>query len=190
MLRWTTLIFTLLIAVAAWGLFHTSYEVRQLEAELAGLNRDIVEEQEAIAVLTAEWAYLNRPDRLGPLAHDLTRLAPIGPDQILQTPAELPFPLPPLEPAAGLNPVVLEGAMAGLPLPPGRPGADAVADASFRPCGRADASAVANSARTRPGDLLPVRGEEAPRAAPGGLDAALPLVVPTGLGALIEGEAR
>ena len=43
-------------------------EVRDLEDRLAGIQRDLAREQEALHVLRAEWSYLNRPGRLEVLA--------------------------------------------------------------------------------------------------------------------------
>lgn len=58
-------LFWLGLAAAAGGtLFKTSYEVQELQERLTAVNRDIVQEQEAIKVLKAEWSYLNDPSRL------------------------------------------------------------------------------------------------------------------------------
>lgn len=80
------------IAVIATGytLFYITFQVEALETELTQLNRDILEEQDSVHVLKAEWSYLNRPDRLEKLT---TRLLPglgeLSPDQIGAL-AELP----------------------------------------------------------------------------------------------------
>lgn len=165
MIRWSVTLFSLLIGVVAWTLFHVSYEVRTLESDLRGLNRSIVTEQQAIAVLEAEWAYLNRPDRLGRLAHDLTRLQPMGPDQVLMEPETLPYPLPVLDIPANL--VVEDGPLAGTPFPPRRPGSGTgsafdsvpVASTGFATGGATDVTAATESLGTDPGSLVvPVAG--------------------------------
>ena len=42
--------------------------VIRLESHIAGLDRQIAQYEENIHVLNAEWAYLNRPDRIQALA--------------------------------------------------------------------------------------------------------------------------
>lgn len=107
------------------ALFHISYGVETLEDRLAGLNRQIVAEQEAIRVLRAEWAYLNRPDRLADLAAAHTELTPMKPDQIIDTVRMIPAPLPgvdsPGEAEALMSLVEMPG-FGALPVPPRRPG--------------------------------------------------------------------
>ena len=60
-----------LIVIAGYAMFHMSFEVDKLEMELSTLNRQALNEQEAIHVLRAEWSYLNRPDRLSDLSNEL-----------------------------------------------------------------------------------------------------------------------
>lgn len=71
---------TWLIAVtaAALGLFYVSHTVERLEQELAREQRAILEHQEAIHVLQAEWSYLNRPERIADLAQRFLALAPLS----------------------------------------------------------------------------------------------------------------
>lgn len=104
------LIWMALGVIASGVLFHTSYRVQDLETRLAALDRDILEEQEAIQVLKAEWSYLNEPARLEQLATRYLILQPTGADQIgsLETiPAKLPVPhnAPPAVPRPGRKPV-------------------------------------------------------------------------------------
>ncbi|NYZ15713.1 hypothetical protein HL658_24495 [Azospirillum sp. RWY-5-1] len=72
-----------LAAVAGAVLFETSYEVQEMEEQLASLNRQIVHEQEAIQVLRAEWSFLNDPTRLENLARSHTDLRPAEARQFL-----------------------------------------------------------------------------------------------------------
>ncbi len=81
MMKRATLVWLLMAAAAGAGLFLMKYEMRALEDQLAGLNRGIVRNQEALHVLRAEWGYLNRPVRLEKLGRRLLRLEPIRPDQ-------------------------------------------------------------------------------------------------------------
>ncbi|HET8729014.1 MAG TPA: hypothetical protein VFO41_16045, partial [Alphaproteobacteria bacterium] len=69
-------------------------EVRGLEEQLGRLNRDILQEQEAIRVLRAEWAYLNHPARLRDLAAQYSPLAPTKQSQIIASLEAIPMPLP------------------------------------------------------------------------------------------------
>jgi hypothetical protein len=76
-------LFCICLAVAVgFGLFHVKYKVQALEEELARLNGQIVHEQEQLHVLRAEWAYLNRPERLEDLNGRFLGLAPVMPAQL------------------------------------------------------------------------------------------------------------
>jgi hypothetical protein len=105
-----------LIAAAGGVLFQTSYDVQDLEDKLAGLNRKIVEEQESIQVLKAEWSYLNDPTKLEELATAHLALQPVEArqflalDQLPMRPAPAPDALPQPVPGRGLTPAA--------PLPP------------------------------------------------------------------------
>ncbi|WP_349369258.1 hypothetical protein [Salinarimonas sp.] len=52
-----------LIGSAVWA-YSIKYETIRQTEELARLEREIEREREMIAVLRAEWAFLNRPDRV------------------------------------------------------------------------------------------------------------------------------
>ena len=66
---------------AVVAMFHLTFEVEKLEAQLHQVNREIVREQEAIHVLRAEWSYLNRPQRLENLSKELlSNLVPVSAD--------------------------------------------------------------------------------------------------------------
>lgn len=88
-------LFCICLAVAVgFGLFHVKYKVQALEEELVRLNRQIVHEQEQLHVLRAEWAYLNRPERLEDLNGRFLRLGPATPAQMGRL-ADLPVrPVP------------------------------------------------------------------------------------------------
>ena len=94
MIRPAVAVWLALTGVAAVVLVQVSAEVRGLEDELSGLNAEIVAERETIRVLRAEWVYVNRPEWLGRLADDVTDLAPMLPQQIAQSVAEIPMPSP------------------------------------------------------------------------------------------------
>ncbi|MHA3976577.1 cell division protein FtsL [Halovulum sp. GXIMD14794] len=57
----------LVVAFAAWA-YQVNYTTQEAVRRVDSLRAQIAEEREAIAMLNAEWAYLNRPDRLRALA--------------------------------------------------------------------------------------------------------------------------
>ena len=71
------------VIVAALGLFYVSHRVELLEGELTREQRAIVEHQEAIHVLKAEWSYLNRPERIADLARRHLALIPLSADRVV-----------------------------------------------------------------------------------------------------------
>ncbi len=91
---------TALAALAVIGLgywaYHQTILTQQALREVDHLQRSIGIERERLSVLRAEWAYLNRPDRLRDLADlnfDRLGLMPLGPEQFGDA-ALIPFPLP------------------------------------------------------------------------------------------------
>ena len=81
MIRRSTLLWLLAAILVGCGLYQLKYEVQGKEEQLARLNRQIQSEQEAIHVLHAEWAFLNRPDRLADLSNRHLELTPVAPAQ-------------------------------------------------------------------------------------------------------------
>jgi cell division protein FtsL len=53
----------LVISMAYWA-YVENYQTRASIRRVVNLQKEIALERQAIAVLEAEWAYLNRPDRL------------------------------------------------------------------------------------------------------------------------------
>jgi hypothetical protein len=71
------------IALGYWA-YHQNIQTQQALREVERLQRAIVVERERLGVLRAEWAYLNRPDRLRELVDlnfDRLNLLPMTPDQ-------------------------------------------------------------------------------------------------------------
>lgn len=89
------------------ALFNIAFEVEALEQRLAEINAEILHEQETLRVLDAEWAYLNRPDRLELLSGQLLpHLQEPAVDQIADFEAiPNPLELPPPAPVAESEPV-------------------------------------------------------------------------------------
>ena len=71
-----------LLAIVAFALYRLEGDVRVMERQLAALNAELLREEQAIHVLSAEWAYLNGPERLQNLAERHLTLAPVLPSQI------------------------------------------------------------------------------------------------------------
>lgn len=108
-----------LVGVCATWAYRVNYATQEASNRVADLRGRIAAEREALSVLHAEWAYLNRPDRLAALVKGpgaALGLAPLAPEQFGET-AMAPFPPEPAvtasapqAPAAGAPG---EGAAAG-----------------------------------------------------------------------------
>jgi hypothetical protein len=111
----------LLTALSVMGLafwaYHENYQTKAATSELARLQSQIASLREGLAVLNAEWAYLNRPDRLAELAMlNFARLElfPMTGAQFGEV-MQVAFPAPEPAPAAALNPVDAIGHAEGRP---------------------------------------------------------------------------
>ena len=72
----------MVMVFATWA-YRVNNDTRDALGRVASLQREIRTERETIAVLEAEWAYLNRPDRLLALSEEHfteLRLMPLHPD--------------------------------------------------------------------------------------------------------------
>lgn len=81
----------ILVGLLGLGLFQVKLAVEEQDHQLDALYRAQLEDQKAIHVLEAEWAFLNSPDRLQDLAIRHLRLAPTLPTQVIQSPADIPY---------------------------------------------------------------------------------------------------
>ncbi len=113
-------LFWLGLAAAAGGvLFQTSYEVQELEDKLGSLNRQIMDEQEAIQILKAEWSYLNDPTRLESLASQHLQLQPTEARQFVAMDVVPMRPVPPPDAPKAGDGLKNDGKRDGVaPLPP------------------------------------------------------------------------
>ncbi|WP_207476867.1 cell division protein FtsL [Arenibaculum pallidiluteum] len=149
-----------LIGLSSGVLFHTSYEVQELQEKLQTVNREIIREQEAIQILKAEWAYLNEPGRIEVLARKYTALAPIAGVQLATSAEVVPprvdsfgpafvsaMPLPRLKPGspriAAAKPAPQLPAEQPAPARPFAAGQGQVADLPFLPEGATEADVTA-----------------------------------------------
>lgn len=83
----------MLIGFASWA-YRVNYDTRAAVSRVDQLHRAIAEEKAALAILRAEWAYLNRPERLRALAEqhfDELRLMPIDASHFGSV-ADVPMP--------------------------------------------------------------------------------------------------
>lgn len=84
------------LGLAFWA-YRENYATQQVLKETRALQRQIGAERERLSVLRAEWAYLNRPQRLRDLAEinfDSLGLLPLRPDQFGRV-DEVTYPVPP-----------------------------------------------------------------------------------------------
>lgn len=65
------------IAVLAAGVYLVKYSVQDVQRNVAVIKRDLAAERESLHLLKAEWAYLNRPERLRKLADRHLDLVPL-----------------------------------------------------------------------------------------------------------------
>lgn len=83
------------IALAAWA-YRENHLTQQAMNERSALQREIVSLNEAIRIQRAEWAYLNRPDRLRSLVDvnfERLKLVPISGDHFGEI-GQIAYPLP------------------------------------------------------------------------------------------------
>lgn len=81
-MRGFTFMWLLVAALTGAALYLVSQQVQMAESRLAKLNRAIAKEEETIRVLSAEWSYLNTPERLAKLSKERLDLVPMDGSQI------------------------------------------------------------------------------------------------------------
>jgi cell division protein FtsL len=81
-IRHTTALFLLLAILLSVALFAIKHQVRELEARLVRIDREIGDNQQAIHVLKAEWSHLNEPGRLKDLAGRHLGMEPVSLAQV------------------------------------------------------------------------------------------------------------
>lgn len=88
------------IGLAFWA-YHENYKTQEAQARAERLQREIGQARQRLRMLRAEWAYLNRPERLRDLAEinfDQLGLLPLQPYQFgkidqVSYPPEDPLPI-------------------------------------------------------------------------------------------------
>ncbi|MDP5307668.1 cell division protein FtsL [Paracoccus spongiarum] len=87
------------MALAFWA-YRENYRTQAAISEMSQLRREIAGLREELGVLRAEWAYLNRPDRLRDLVNlnfDRLRLVPVDSGQFLDL-GQIDYAKPPAAP--------------------------------------------------------------------------------------------
>lgn len=74
-------------------LFWTSQSVQTKENELAKAKKELTHEEETLRVLSVEWDYLNRPQRLEKLAIEQLGMEPAGGKEVIKTVNDIPEPI-------------------------------------------------------------------------------------------------
>lgn len=118
MIRLSFIVWLLLIASAGAALYFLKYRVIELESALAGVNRDIGANREAVARLNAEWSYLNDPDAIAAYAEHYLDTRPATAHDIVAL-TDIPLARGRAEPAP-LSRTAPSGAVPPPPLPPQR----------------------------------------------------------------------
>ncbi len=99
--------FLAVLGLGFWA-YHEHYQTRDVLREVQALQREIASLREALALQNAEWAYLNRPDRLRDLAalnFDRLGLMALEPTQFGDA-SQVAYPPPPppvIEPFTGFD---------------------------------------------------------------------------------------
>lgn len=71
MFKPSTIVGLLLTGALVIAVYQVENKVQSMRSELKQLNAQIKQDKETIRVLHAEWAYLNRPDRIREMAGKL-----------------------------------------------------------------------------------------------------------------------
>ncbi|HEX9859157.1 MAG TPA: cell division protein FtsL [Paracoccaceae bacterium] len=89
--------FLAVMGLAFWA-YRENYATQQALKDVTRLQAEIADLREALSIQRAEWAYLNRPDRLRELAtinFDRLGLLPLEPEQFGQA-GQVAYPAPDL----------------------------------------------------------------------------------------------
>ena len=113
MKRFAALFWLMLVVAAGFTTFKVKYAVQDIEDELNRVRKHTIAEQQEIRVLTAEWTYLNQPERLADLNRRFLSLVPVVPKQLQRPVADIA-----LRPPAAADVVLASSAEAAAPPTP------------------------------------------------------------------------
>jgi hypothetical protein len=91
MIRLSMIIWVMVLTVSAFALYSVKFQVQTLRSQIAEVKKELETERESMNVVAAEWAYLNRPDRLQKLAATYLQTKEVTVEQIAEV-AAIPFP--------------------------------------------------------------------------------------------------
>ena len=83
----------IVLVMAGIALFGLKHQVETKDRALKALYQQMTEDQQAIRVLNAEWAYLNSPDHLQDLSTRYLGLKALSSDHLVQKVTHLPWRL-------------------------------------------------------------------------------------------------
>ena len=106
----------LLVLASGFTTFMVKYAVQGIEEQLYRVRKQTIAEQQEIRVLTAEWAYLNKPERLADLNRRFLGLVPVTPHQLEGRIDQIAFRAPTVPPVMPERMVASAAALA--PAPP------------------------------------------------------------------------
>lgn len=84
-LRIFALVYMACFAASSMGLYLVKYSVQNIQRDVAEVKTELAAERESLHLLNAEWAYLNRPERLQQLAERHLDLVPLDSRRIENT---------------------------------------------------------------------------------------------------------
>lgn len=91
--RISSVLFLLAAIFAGVLLFWTSQAVQQKEAALKDARKQLLQEQETLRVLSVEWDYLNRPQRLEELAVQQLGMELPSSSEVIRSAGDIPEPM-------------------------------------------------------------------------------------------------
>ncbi len=100
MTRLGTVFWVVVVLAAGFTTFKVKYAVQDIEDELNRARKQTIAEQQETRVLTAEWTYLNQPERLAELNRRFLGLAAINTKQLQRSIEEIPLRAPAAPPDA------------------------------------------------------------------------------------------
>lgn len=82
-MRVSTIVWVMLVSFAALALQLVKYSVQDVTQEVEALQAELDDERDELKMLQAEWAYLNRADRLRTLSDKYLQLVSMSGERIV-----------------------------------------------------------------------------------------------------------